>query len=497
MNEVEHLKAQVAALEELLMVYEQSSLEQSRKLERACAKSKERAHQLQHAQGALQTLQSILDSMGDGVVVVDQAGELLFSNPAAAEILGIDLTNLSLREWAAQRHLCSSDPTADCLQDLPLARAMQGESVAASEFCIQNATTHQECWISATARPLQDETGNPGGSVTVFRDITQRKQTESARLAANVQLRAQTHQLQSALEELRQTQAQLIQNEKMSSLGQLVAGIAHEINNPVNFVYGNLSHVSQYTQDLLGLIAHYQRQFPDPGIDILTEIEQIDLDFIAEDLPKLLTSMRIGADRIRQIIVSLRNFSRLDEAEQKNVDIHEGLDSTMMILQNRLKGRPGGWAIQVIKQYGSLPRVECYPGPLNQVFMNILTNAIDALEEQEDREALRQKGSSLERPLHHPSTITVTTTAPDPQRVTIRIADNGPGISEAVQRRLFDPFFTTKGIGKGTGLGMSISHQIITDRHGGKLSCVSTPGGGTEFVIEIPVRLAVLSAQTA
>ncbi len=288
-------------------------------------------------------------------------------------------------------------------------------------------------------------------------------------------------QAQEALQELQHAQTQLVQSEKMSSLGQMVAGVAHEINNPVNFIYGNLSHAHDYSRDLLNLLELYREKFPDPGSEIEEEMEAIDLEFLIEDLPKMLGSMKVGADRIREIVQSLRTFSRLDEAEMKPVNIHEGIDSTLLILHNRLKFKPDRPAIQVIKEYGNLPQVECYASQLNQVFMNILANAIDALEEH-------SKGRSPEEIKQNPSTIRIRTEMTDNGKVAIRIADNGPGMTEKVCQRLFDPFFTTKPVGKGTGIGLSISQQIVVKKHGGSLRCLSAPGQGAEFIIEIPLR---------
>ena len=298
--------------------------------------------------------------------------------------------------------------------------------------------------------------------------------------AAALAAQTQAQQLQDAMQNLKQTEAQLVQNEKMSSLGQMVAGIAHEINNPVNFISGNLTHASTYIKDLLGLVQLYQETFPEPGTDIENEIEDIELEFIQDDLPKLLDSMRMGADRIREIVLSLRNFSRLDEAEMKPVKLDEGIDSTLLILQSRLKGK-GRHGIEVIKNYADLPPVDCYPGSLNQVFMNLLANAIDA--EDELREAEDK----------HPSIMITTESicaddSPNPDRVRITIADNGSGIPQNIVRQLFDPFFTTKPVGKGTGLGLSISYQIVVDQHGGRLWCESEVGRGTSFFVEIPIR---------
>ncbi|WP_348234301.1 ATP-binding protein [Trichocoleus sp. DQ-U1] len=266
----------------------------------------------------------------------------------------------------------------------------------------------------------------------------------------------------------------------MSSLGQLVAGIAHEINNPVNFIYGNLAHTDEYTKDLLNLLKLYQHHYSHPVPEIQDEMAAIDLDFLIGDLPKMLTSMKVGAERIRQIVLSLRNFSRLDEAEMKAVDIHEGIESSLLILQNRLKTKPDHPGIQLIKEYGDLPQVECYAGQLNQVFMNLLTNAIDALEERMERGEENTKS--------YIPKICIRTSVVNSDRVLISIADNGLGMTEAMKKQLFNPFFTTKPVGKGTGLGLSISYQIVVEKHGGQLHCLSEPGQGTEFAIAIPIQ---------
>jgi signal transduction histidine kinase len=270
-------------------------------------------------------------------------------------------------------------------------------------------------------------------------------------------------------QELKQTQSQLIQTEKMSSLGQMVAGIAHEINNPVNFIGGNIDYANQYIQDLADLVTLYQEYYPNPPDAILQRIEDIELEFLREDLPQTLSSMKMGADRIREIVVSMRNFSRSDDGNMKSADIHEGIDSTLVILNHRLKQ-----GIQVIKQYGKLPAVECSPAQLNQVFMNVIGNAIDALEEV-------KKGDKGYSP-----TIWISTEVTADNTVTVKIRDNGPGIAAGCAQQIFDPFFTTKSIGKGTGLGLAISYQIVAKHHG-KIEVNSQIGQGTEFVITLPV----------
>ncbi|MBX9256829.1 HAMP domain-containing protein [Desmonostoc muscorum CCALA 125] len=317
----------------------------------------------------------------------------------------------------------------------------------------------------------QDELGQLANSFNSMASQlkTSFTQLEQANAELEQRVTQRTTELQNTLKKLHRTQAQMVQSEKMSALGQMVAGVAHEINNPINFIHGNLSHVTHYTQDLLELTQLYHEHFLSPPPEIEERRAELDLDFLAEDLTKILQSMANGTGRIREIVLSLRNFSRLDEADCKTVNIHEGIDSTLMILQYRLNATNQRPEIQVIRDYGSLPQVECYAGEFNQALMNVLANAIDALE-----------GSST-------PTIIIRTKAIE-RSIIIAIADNGVGMTQAVRSRIFDPFFTTKPVGKGTGLGLSISYQIITELHGGKLYCDSVVGEGSEFVIEIPMQ---------
>lgn len=289
---------------------------------------------------------------------------------------------------------------------------------------------------------------------------------DSARIA-----REQAAKLETTLCELQQAQTQLVQAEKMSSLGQMVAGIAHEINNPVSFIFGNISYIKEYTRSLIKLLEMYRDEFPEAPPAIQSEMDALELDFLLDDLPKILSSMKVGAIRIRDIVRSLRSFSRLDESAMKSVNLHEGIDSTLMILEHRLKAQSDSPLIQVVKEYGELPLVECYAGQLNQVFMNIIANAIDAVEEQKS----------------NPGIIRIRTEV-EGNFVAIAISDNGTGMTDQVKQRIFDPFFTTKAIGSGTGMGLAISHSIIVEKHKGEIKCFSVVGKGTEFIIEIPIK---------
>ena len=418
----------------------------------------------------------IVETASEGVWMFDTESKTTFANTRMAEMLGYTVEEMlgrSLFEFI--------DGEERAIAQTYVQRRKQGIRERHDfKFTRKNGS---HLWAIVSATPMFDVNGEFSGVLRMITDISDRKLAEA---------------------ELLQTQSMMVQNEKMVSLGQLVAGVAHEINNPVSFIYGNVQHADDYFKDLLKMIQLYQQEYPKPTPVIQQEIDDVDLNFMLQDLPKLLNSMKMGAERIRQIVLSLKNFSRLDESEQKHVDIHEGIDSTLLILQHRLKETAGHPKIVLLKEFGDLPRVQCYPGQLNQVFMNIIGNAIDALEEametglwangeqslipycpsptlrictevKYEQDSLMQKENVVDASNRHPT------------HLVIRIADNGPGIPVEVHKRLFDPFFTTKEPGKGTGLGLSISYQIVVEKHGGQLHCNSAPGQGTEFAIEIPV----------
>ena len=332
-------------------------------------------------------------------------------------------------------------------------------------------------------------------NILLSREIEERKQAEEALRQSEAREREKARELEQTLGELKSTQSQLIQSEKMSSLGKMIAGIAHEINNPVSFISGNLSYARQYFKDLLELVQLYQNTYPNPTGEIQQLISKIDLNFLVEDWSKLMDSMQVGTRRIQEIILSLRNFSRLDEQDLKPVDIHQGIDNTLLILQHRLRAEGNTGEIQVIKDHSQLPKVTCYASQLNQVFMNLLNNAIDAVETKPDPRVITIHTSLIQ---NSQCTTTASGSANEiqgdiprtsnSQSVVILITDNGSGMSEKILHKIFDPFFTTKPVGSGTGLGLSISYQIVVEKHGGQLSCISAPGYGSAFFVEIPVN---------
>ncbi|MGP1383774.1 MAG: hybrid sensor histidine kinase/response regulator [Thainema sp.] len=334
-------------------------------------------------------------------------------------------------------------------------------------------------------------------------EIQHREQAEAQLQLLNHELEVRvanrTAELSTALHQLQQTQVQLVQKEKLSTLGELVAGVAHEINNPIGFIANNLEPAMEYVADIAQVIRLYQQNYPNPSIEISRFVEDIDLDFALDDLAKLLASMQLGTERIREISMSLRNFSRSDTKCLMPVNIHQGLDSTLLILKHRLKENEYRQAISVVRNYGNLPEITCYPGQINQVFMNLLSNAIDALDEgSQSNQVVTNTNSTHILPISSKSlepTICISTEYAGGNCATIRIIDNGPGMADTIRDRLFEPLFTTKKVNQGTGLGLSISRQIVVERHGGQLTCQSHPGKGAEFVIDLPINAEVAASQ--
>ncbi|MEM8544303.1 MAG: ATP-binding protein [Cyanobacteria bacterium P01_H01_bin.119] len=491
-TEMNQLQEQVATLEQLLVTYEQSAVEQNRQLQAAMSAMQTHTNQLQHAESTLGTLQAILGGMGEAVFVADSLGKPLFVNPAASQILGLDLAAPDLYKWVETCQVCLPDAvTPYTWAQFPLSLALSGVTVDSAEmFVATPATATAARWLSANAGPLKDADGVLMGGIVAFRDATQRKHNEAALLQSKTQLEQQAQQLEMTLSELKQAQLRLVQAEKMAGLERVVAGIAHEINNPVNFIVGNLIHAERYFHDMLALIALYQRHFPETPEAVADFIEEIDLSYVRSDCDSLLQSMQNGAERIEKVVQSLRNFSRLDEATVKTVDLHEGLDNALMILGKEIQRSTHRDAIAVVRDYGDLPQVQCFAAQLNQVFLHILDNAIHALDSQ------RLLPQQSERPSQRTEspTIWISTSLLESDRIRVDIVNNGPAIPDAVRNRLFDPFFTTKSVGEGTGMGLSISYQIVVDQHRGSLECLSRPEQVT-FRIEIPCRILMAQAE--
>ena len=411
-----------------------------------------------------------------GVTIADATKPehpIIYCNPAFESMTGYPREEILGKN---SRFLQGNDTDPEALEIIRQALKTDSECQVILKNYRKDGTAF---WNALSVSPVRDRSGQLTHFIGIQRDITAGKQAEETLQNSEAQSREQSAQLAAALDELKSTHSQLVQSEKMSSLGLLIAGVAHEINNPVSFIHGNLAYLKDYTQDLLHLLALYEQHYPNPVAEIKQQTEKNDLDFLVEDLPKILSSMTIGVERICQIVQSLRNFSRHDDSQMKPVNLHEGIDSTVLILNHRLKGNGEIPPIQILKQYGNLPPVECFAGPINQVFMNILSNAIDALDDPNSQLTFEQMSDN-------PSQITICTEVVG-NFVEIKIADNGPGITEEVKQRIFDTFFTTKPIGKGTGMGLSISYQIIVERHQGKLYCTSELGKGTEFTIEMPI----------
>jgi PAS domain S-box-containing protein len=413
-----------------------------------------------------------------GIVIADATNPehpIIYCNPAFEKMTGYKRREIIGKNC---RFLQGSDTDSAALNIIRQALKTESECQVTLKNYRKDGTAF---WNSLSISPVRDRTGKLTHFIGVQRDITDSKQAEEALQQSETQSREQAVKLESALNELKDTHSQLVQSEKMSSLGLLIAGVAHEINNPVGFIYGNLAHLQNYTQDLLDLLKLYQQNYPNPVAEIQKQITDNEIDFLTKDLPLIMSSMNVGIERISQIVQSLRNFSRHDNSQMKPVNLHEGIDSTLLILNHRLKGNGEMPPIQVVKEYGELPLVKCFSGQINQVFMNSICNAIDALDEW-------NSGRSFQEMRDNPSQIKISTRAIEPNFVEIRISDTGPGMSAEVQEHIFDTFFTTKPAGKGTGMGLSISYQIIVDKHKGELQCISEIGKGTEFIIKLPIE---------
>jgi PAS domain S-box-containing protein len=423
--------------------------------------------------------QQILDAIPDFILCKGSQSSIIYANKAFRDYYGMTMEQL---QAIIDAPTVNPNYTQQYLKDDAYVLST-GQTLSIEEPVVRY--DGQERLFNTVKSAVKDPTGQVIQTVGVSRDITERKQAEVALRQSEMQYRAKAQELERAYSELQNTQAQLIQAEKLSSLGQMLAGIAHEINNPTSFIYGNIQPAIDYAQDLLELIDLYRRYYPEPAEEICEQLDAKDANFIAEDFPKLLTSMKEGAERISRIVMSLRNFSRFDEKERQRVDIHEGIDNTLLILKHRLKQQRLRPEIQVIKEYGELPRIVCYPSQLNQVFMNILSNAIDAIDESVASEGTTDNGQQT---TDFKPTIRIGTTVNDSNSVAVRIFDNGSGMTQEIQQKVFNPFFTTKPMGKGTGLGLAISYQIVVERHAGKLQCISAPFQGTEFLISLPIE---------
>lgn len=424
-------------------------------------------------------LSQLLEAMPVGVCVHDRQGQMLYRNQTAQQLLGE--IEADLEQFPQRYHLHKADSQQLYpLDELPGQIALSGQSVRRDDLELHHPDGIIPLDMAST--PLLDDQGQVDTVIVAFQDIRERKEAQKLLADYNQTLENQvvqrTAELQTTLSQLQRTQAQLVHTEKMSSLGQLVAGVAHEINNPISFIFGNIRYTKEYISDLISLLNAYKNAYPNPKASIRELADSIDINYLVDDIQRILESMNSGAERIRNIVLSLRNFARLDESETKTVNLHEGLDSTLMVLQSRLKSQTNRQAIQVIKNYGDIPKVHCYPSELNQVFLNVLNNAIDALGSKDER--------SRDLSLNESLTITIATEVTQDHHVSIKIKDNGVGMSTEVCKRIFDPFFSTKPVGSGTGLGLSMSYQIIVEKHRGNLYCESELGRGTTVTIQLP-----------
>ncbi|MEG4505736.1 PAS domain S-box protein [Microcoleus sp. F6_B4] len=404
----------------------------------------------------------------------------IYTNNSLLALLGYRFDDLTAMESSLMPQLIHPEDLPKILKHHASILEVEDGEIREIEYRMRAADGHFLWMQSRDTIFSRNADGQAKVIIGVSQDIAIRKQAEEALRQSEGREREKARDLELALLELQSTQTQLIQTEKMSSLGQLVAGIAHEVNNPVNFIHANIDYLKQYTKQLLELVTLYQQEYPEPNSKIVDRIQEIDLGFLAEDLTKIVGSMQLGTDRIRQIVLSLRNFSRLDESGMKPVDIHAGIESTLLILQHRLKSRDSRPEIAIIKEFGKLPPVECYASQLNQVFMNIIANGIDAIEE-------RYQKLSVPRSQIENGRIVIFTGVTAEKTAMVEISDNGTGIPDAIVDRIFNPFFTTKAVGKGTGLGMSIAHSIVVEKHKGKIECISSIGCGTTFRIQIPI----------
>lgn len=439
----------------------------------------------QETQQGFSLLNAALEATADGILVEDLQGNIIICNQKFADLWRIPAPMIqSLQTEAIRQRILAQ--VGDTNAFLKLSHNLPQEADSFDSVKLKDGRT-----IERYSQP-QKINGECVGRVWGYRDITARVIAEQALRSSEQRFRHQAEQLEKALKQLKSTQAQLIQTEKLSSLGQLIAGISHEINNPINFIYGNLFHADNYIEQILELINFYRHYYPQPEPVIYLKLQEMNIDYLLDDFRNLMSSIRIGAERIHGLVQSLHKFSRVDSTERRYADLHTGIDGTLIILHNRLKATTYRPPIQVIKNYCQLPNIECFQGQMNQVFMNILANAIDALEDtylpaEETTSAEIAWERTWRKDTDWQPCIWITTEVNDRHEAVISIQDNAGGMPETIRQRIFDPFFTTKPVGKGTGLGLSISYQIITENHGGTLECFTSEGHGTRFVITIPI----------
>ncbi|MEM6449722.1 MAG: ATP-binding protein [Cyanobacteria bacterium P01_D01_bin.105] len=431
-------------------------------------------------QEARQRLQLVMDTLPEAIFWKDRNSTFLGCNRNFAEDAGLNTPDniIGQTDYDMPWEKKEADFYRACDR-----RVMLADHAEIGIVEPQLQADGKQAWLETNKVPLHNGEGKVIGILGTYQDITERKQAEIALQEMNQKLERQTVELTAAVQQLQQSQVQLVQQEKMSALGNLIAGIAHEMNNPVGFLSGNLRPAQDYVTDLIGLIELYRKALPNPGEAIAAEIEDIDLDYICADLPKLLHSMGEGIKRIRDISTSLRTFSRSDQEHKITFALQAGLDSTLLILRHRLKANEYRPAIEIVKHYDEqMPSIFCFPGQLNQVFMNLLANAVDALDEA-------SKDKTFELLKAQPNQITVSTQLSDGGEMAIvKIKDNGTGMTAATQQKAFENLFTTKAVGQGTGLGLAIAYQIIVEKHGGTIDIDSTLGQGTEFTLKIPVK---------